>query len=80
MVTYETYISQYGTGYRVLVSGVAVREQPFKVGPGFVGMTLDEATAAAQAEVAALTAEAAIVAPAVPPEVAALLAAGAAKL
>lgn len=50
--TFETYASEFGVGYRVLVGGVAVSDQPFAPGvSGFVGMTQAQAESEAQSEV-----------------------------
>ena len=57
MTTYELYEIDGGWGYRVLVDGSAVVDQPFKPEvQGFVRMTEAEAEALAQAEVAQRTA------------------------
>jgi hypothetical protein len=50
MTTFETYLSDYGIGYRIFVDGVMTTDQPFAPGmSGFVSMSQAEATTAAQA-------------------------------
>lgn len=58
-MNFETYDSDYGVGYRILVNGVVVVDQPFKPNtPGFVGMTQAEAEAAAAEQIAAMPSDA----------------------
>lgn len=56
MLTFSTYESAYGVGYRIYQNGLLVIDQPFKPGaPGFVGMTQAEAEEHAAADIAAMT-------------------------
>lgn len=52
-MTFEIYTSAYGIGYKIYDGSMLVVDQPFAPGvSGFVGMTQEQAEAAAQAEIA----------------------------